>query len=535
MNDSSVKPYLTVSGFSLYSDSGPALEALLPAEVRIDIGNATYTYTFGTDVSAAAYSPAGNHMAYYTALSSSQQMEIPTVGMTFDISVRLTTADNQTLSFTEEARAPIANSLTLPASIYTGRPYGFTLSAAVPVDEHHRSEATLAWVPRIVGAYTTQIYEEGFVDPYTRVSEAEDPFSEIYYAVANTDSLQESMSANATVRFCTYYLSDDFTGGCVITDITGTVTVIPTDTIDSSLAPEITGVTITCDPVDAVVNDKFVHRKATLTLTPVVGYKYGDSISYIRTGDGSNRYGSSVTVPAEGVTPGESYVRPDTGETETAGDTSVRGLSMQVCGRKWGVFSSTYTATYEVLYYLPPRVLSLNVYRMAVSSIQTDYRYNGTYYKKDDFGAYGMAEFQVQFSSLDGQNNTSMTVQYGTHRISVTPDANGRGIVVFEANAAVSMNVNVMLYDNYMPYGVSASRRLSTATILMDYLHGGKGMAIGKAATETNALDIASDWRLLFHQATVGGYSGDDEEDLVAWMHDVDDKLDYLEKSIYAN
>ena len=146
-----------------------------------------------------------------------------------------------------------------------------------------------------------------------------------------------------------------------------------------------------------------------------------------------------------------------------------------------------------------------------------------------------MAEFQVSFSSLDGENQTSMTLQYGTHRISVTPDATGYGFVVFPANTAVSLNVNIVLYDNFMPYGVAATRRLSTASILIDYLSGGKGMAIGKAATEQSALDIASDWKLLFYQATVGSYNGDDEQDLIAWMRQVDDRLEYLENSIYAN
>ena len=60
-------------------------------------------------------------------------------------------------------------------------------------------------------------------------------------------------------------------------------------------------------------------------------------------------------------------------------------------------------------------------------------------------------------------------------------------------------------------------------------------MAIGKAATEPSALDIAADWKLLFDQATVGAYNGDNEQDRVLWMHDVDDRLTYLENSIYAN
>lgn len=528
-------PYLRVSGLSVYSDSYASLEALLPITVRMDIGNATYSYYINSSVLAGSYSPCGNHMAYYVILSSTQQMEIPTDDTTFEIQVTVTAADETTLSFTEDACVPYPNHLTVPATMYTGRAYECSLSSLVPVGEHYQSTSSLVWAPQAVGVYTTQVYEEGYVDPYVKVSEATTAFSMIYYAVANADNLQSDLAAAASISFKTVYLSDDFPGGCVITELRTSTMIIPDSEVDANLTPEIVGLTVSGSPSDAVVNGKYVHKRATMTFVPVVRFKYGDSYSYINTDLEGNRYGSSVSVTAVGITPGETYTRPDTGATETAGEVSVRSLAVRVCGRKWKLTSDTYTVYYNVLYYLPPRIVSLNVYRMAVSSTSTAYRYNGTYYKKDDFGAYGMAEYQVAFSSLDSENQTSVTVQYGTHRVSVTPDANGYGFVVFPANTSVAVKVNVVLYDNYMPYGVSASRTLSTGTILLDYLSGGKGMAVGKAATEANALDISSDWKLLFYKATVGGYTGDNAEDLIAWMHNVDSRLDYLENSIYAN
>ncbi len=527
-------PYIKVSGLSIYAGISDALASVLPASVRIDVGNGTYTYTIEQNILAAAYSPSGNRMAYYASLSSADTMELPSE-TEFEISVTVTPAEGTPLQFTESARLPLRNSMVSPHNMATGQVYEFTLSAAVPAGASYRSEAVLVWSPQTIGAYATQVYEEGYLDPYTKVSQATESFGSVYFAVANQDNLSESASSNARVSFVTRYLSDDFTGGCVITELEDSVQMIPVQTVDIALAPEITGVTITADDASAVVNGKYVHKRATLTITPVISFKYGDGLSYLNTDVGGNRYASSVSVVAEGVAPGTEYVRPDTGETETAGDTSVRDITMRAAGRKWRLLSADYQVFYQVLYYLPPRVTTMNVYRMAVSSIATEYQYNGVYYKKDDFGAYGMAEFRVSFSDLDGENQTSMTLQYGTHRIAVTPDANGYGFVVFQANTAVALNVNIVLYDNYMPYGVSATRRLSTASILIDYLSGGKGMAIGKAATEPSALDIAADWKLLFYQATVGAYNGDNEQDLVLWMHDVDDRLTYLENSIYAN
>ena len=528
-------PYLRINGLSIYADTQAELSAILPAAVRVDIGNATYSYTVPNHISGNAYSPSGRRMPYYAALTSAEAMEIPSTETEFQISVTVTPAEGDVLSFTEQARRPIPNSITAPESIRTGVPYGFPLSAMVPVGTGYQSNATLVWSPMALGVYTTQVYEEGYVDPYTKVSSAAETFGQVYFAVANPDNLQENLVTNANVHFETVYLSSDFANGCIISEADTTVPVIPSSTVDEALAPIITEINMTESPAEAVANGKYVHKKATLTFSPVVQFKYGDSMSYVHHETLGNRYAASISAVAEGITPGESYTRPDTGETETAGDTSVRSMTLSVGGGKWKLLSAPYTVCYDVLYYTLPRVVSFNVYRMSVSQASTNYRYNGVYYKKDDFGAYGMAEFTVSFSSLDGENQTSMTLQYGTHRIAVTPDANGYGIVVFPANTAVAVNVNIVLYDNFIPYGVSATKRLSTGTVLMDYLSGGTGMAIGKAATERKALDIAEDWKLLFYQATGGAYEGDIEQDLVAWMHDIDGRLDYLENSIYAN
>ena len=94
------------------------------------------------------------------------------------------------------------------------------------------------------------------------------------------------------------------------------------------------------------------------------------------------------------------------------------------------------------------------------------------------------------------------------------------------------MGVSLELIDKFYPYGIVAKITLSTAGILLDYLAGGKGMAVGKVATQQNALDIASDWKLLFYNADVGAYnSNTSSQDLVSWMHAVDSRLTALERS----
>lgn len=91
------------------------------------------------------------------------------------------------------------------------------------------------------------------------------------------------------------------------------------------------------------------------------------------------------------------------------------------------------------------------------------------------------------------------------------------------------MNVSLELVDVFTPYGITTSTRLSTAGILLDYLAGGKGMAVGKVATRQKTLDIASDWTLLFYNADVGAYNDDTtSQDLIAWMHGIDTRLTAL-------
>ena len=258
-------------------------------------------------------------------------------------------------------------------------------------------------------------------------------------------------------------------------------------------------------------------------------------MSYIHTADGTNRYATSISFTAVGVTPGTEYVRPDTGNTVIAGEDSVCAATLSVVGNKWGLRSADTSAIYTVLYYHMPRLDEFSVHRCSVSTVPTDYEYNNTYYKKDDFGLYCMILYRVNYSELDSENTPETELQYGTH-IMVGSTENGvTHCVVVPANAEQTLDVIITLYDAYYLYGVSSQLRLSTANVLIDFLAGGKGMAIGKTATVQNALDISSNYKLLFYQALVGAYQESSQIDLIAWMHGVDARLTQLENSPYAN
>lgn len=534
-DDSSIAAYLRVSGICIYAETEAELLELLPASIQIDIGEDSYQYSADGNVMRGAYSPSGNWMPFYSCVYSTAHMDIPTDLSTFTLDVSVAIQETVELSFTETGHRPVYRSMTVPERMYTGTPYEFQFDSTVPAGGLYRSTASLTWFPKATGYYTTQIYESGYYDANTKLDDAESWFSSVYFAVANRDSLPGAqaalLTANAQVVVQTVYLSDSFTGGCAIMELQASVPVSPRDEVDASLAPVITGVAVSASPAEAVINGQYVHRQASLTFTPTVQYKYGDTLSYLNSDVSGYSYANSVSVQAGGVTPGESYVRPDTGDTETAGETSVRGISITATGAKWKLASSVYDSYYTVLYYHYPRFESFSIHRCTTSTAATDYLYDGTYYTKDDYGAYCLIEYVLDFSSLDGENETEFVIQYGTHRMEVTPGADGQGFVVVPAATTQSMNIIGILYDNYIPYGVAFQQRLSTAGILMDFLAGGKGMAFGKKATEANALDISPDWSLLFYQATVGAYSGTTRQDLVSWMHDIDTRLTALESS----
>ena len=541
MENANTAAHLLVSGFNIYASSRSDLAAKLPITVAVCANNGTtHTFYVGDSILRGGYSPSGNWMAYYVNLTSDEQIAIPNKGATFQISVTVTPHSGAVLSFTESACGPRANLLTCPERMVTGRAYSFTTANAIPVDTSYRTESTLSWYPKMTGYYTTQVFEEGYVDPYTKTENATSSFSTIYFAVANRDGLPGSEAASlqtdAQVNVQVRYLSSDFTDGIVITEMSGLVPCAPRDEVDAGLAPTLTAANVAMSalPSEAVIGGKYLHRQATVTCTPVAQYKYGDGLSYIHCND-TNRYASSISFQAIGVAPGTTYIRPDTGAGVTAGNDSIAGVELCVYGSKWKLPSATVLKTYTVLWYQAPSLPTFSIHRASVSSTSTAYRYNGTYYKKDDFGAYCIIEYAVSFSPMDNTNTAEMVIQYGTHRTMINPGYSQSGFIVVSAPVAQTMSVIIVLYDRFYPYGVSAKRILSTGAILIDFLSGGSGMAVGKVATAANTLDIAPSWKLQFYQATIGAYNGTTPVNLVTWMRDIDARLKHIEDTEFAN
>lgn len=536
-DDVSAPSYLCVNGLCIYTDTLEDINGLLPATVSVRGSNEKYvSFASGDTIRFNEHSPSGVLMRYAVVMTSSGRLEIPDTGGGFTLYVTVDTADGNSFSFQEACYCPIRNTVTPPSYMISGRVYDFTMGSAIPAGNLFQSRAQLRFSPTMNGIPVVDILDNGYVDPYTQVSDATSSFDTIQFAIANPgfliDTGSDSVNGNADVTIKTWYQSADFTGGVLILDLSAQVQLTVGPGVDENLRPALTDAMITLNGTDGynVGHTAYVHRKSTLTLTPEPQFRYGDSLYYIQH-NGARTFSGSIRLAAEGTKPGTEYVNPDTGNTETAGEETIGSAALSVCGKKWGLMSANAVKTYPVLWYATPSITEFAVHRAVYSASATDYQYKGSYYQKDDFGTYCIVEYSVAFSPLGGLNKREATLVHGVIPETIDITTAQSGFLVFQAGDS-SMDVSLELTDDFFPYGITATIRLSTSGILLDYLAGGKGMAVGKKATEPRALDIASDWKLLFYQADVGAYNSDtSSKDLVSWMHGIDDRLTALEKT----
>ena len=562
MAGGSSAPFLRLNGLCIYSLVKSSVSDLLPITISVQVGDgATYTFVTGSSVTNGGYSPNGNWMEYYVKFvapdSAASNIFIPNNGQSFQIHVTLTPSTGNAISFTENACGIQPMTMTTPylketdvlqTEMTTGRVYYATLSSQIPVDSSHRVSGSFVWYPKYLDYVTTEHIEDLFVDPYTKITDAEAAYNKFYFAVANTDHLPNTSGArqNATLSFHYYYLSSDFYNGIMISSVYAQIPVAPRDVslVDDDLMPDGDGSTavITAIPEGTQAGNKFVAGYASLVIRPNTKLRYqSGSSSYYRfsvlvTHDGRTQTyfssGDSVTVPTY-----QQYLYNAETGTYTAMDSFTASYECTVWDR-WSrcrTYGYHYYINVPMVGYSSPQIQEFSVHRCKPDEHGT-YTYGGETYAKDDYGAYCLIEYTVNFNALENTNVGNMLIRYGTTDQAITISSYTQsGYIVVPANTETTLDVLIKLWDNLTPGGVIATLRLSTAGVLIDWLAGGKGMAIGKVAEDREVLDINPDWKLLFYQATIGNYKNNTAQDLIAWMHDIDDRLDALENSSTAN
>ena len=137
---------------------------------------------------------------------------------------------------------------------------------------------------------------------------------------------------------------------------------------------------------------------------------------------------------------------------------------------------------------------------------------------RDDSGAYCEIEWGVKIAPVDNLNSKSLSIvnPEGTRQITLA-SYTATGSFIVAASTEYSYNIVMTLADSVVT--LTRTIRLSTAGVLMDFLAGGQGLAIGKVAEYTKTLDLAPDWTFLVDNLMIAN------TDLVQWMQDIERRL----------
>lgn len=246
----------------------------------------------------------------------------------------------------------------------------------------------------------------------------------------------------------------------------GTKSVNVTAVVPSTVVPSITGVTVT-EGVAGIASKfgAFVKNQSKLNVSISAAGSYSSSIaSCISTVCGKSYNGTSFTVEAVNLC---ETVNIQTTVTDSRGRTA------------------TYTKAVTVLDYTPPTISSFTVQRC---------NQNGTL---NDEGEYLRIAYNYAITALNNRNDKSCTIAYKkdgetsyttlkteslyTNNLTYTTT------VTFSGDNAYNVRITLADYFRSATYEVE----VPTAFTLVDYHSSGRGIAFGKVAERSNAMEIA--------------------------------------------
>lgn len=249
----------------------------------------------------------------------------------------------------------------------------------------------------------------------------------------------------------------------------GTKSITITLKVPTSVVPTIGSFTAT--RVDGTVPSNwgiYVQNKSavTLTISNAAG-AYGSTIkAYSITGGSYSGSSSTLT----------------TGVLVSSGTYTFTGKVTDSRGR-----TATKTVSISVVEYSPPVITGHVSYRSNSSGTAAD---AGTYIR-------GLVTYT--YASCSSKNTVTRATYYKRSTATSWTNASksfnsGTGFTFGGGNisAEYTYDVKYTLTDAFTT--VSVTETISTAAVLMDFLHGGKGIAIGKVAETENCLEVSQDW-----------------------------------------
>jgi hypothetical protein len=253
--------------------------------------------------------------------------------------------------------------------------------------------------------------------------------------------------------------------------------------VPTSVVPTISSLTAT--RVDGAVPSSWgiyvqTKSKATLTINGAAGI-YGSTIaSYSITGGGFSGTASSLTT---------GYLNTSGTITFTATVTDSRGRT-----------SAAATVSISVVAYSPPSFTSYSSQRCNSSGTITN---DGTYVKGTVRYTYYTCSSKnsVTRSTYYRKSGTTTWTNASKSFSSGTAFTFGGGNI----SAETTYEIKYQLEDTFTT--VIVTDTVSTAAVVMDFLSGGKGVAIGKVAETQNCFEVSSDWSAKFLGTTYLGTS----------------------------
>ena len=290
-------------------------------------------------------------------------------------------------------------------------------------------------------------------------------------SLSDSNYLPKATSGTATIKVETY-------NG---TTLIGTATKTFTLKVPTNIVPTISSVVASENGDTPTSWGVYVKGKSKLKIVTTSSSAYSSTIS-------------SVSVTANGQT--LSGVSVTTGTLKTAGTNTIKVVVTDSRGR-----TATKSISVNVLDYTIPTISLLKAVRVDNNNAEA---LEGTNAK---------VSFKGNFTSLSGKNSPlSYTLSYKernasnwTEATKVILDTNtfDSSFIIKNMDANKSYNIKLVVSDYFETKQKDAV--LQTAFITMDFLDGGRGMALGKVAELLNYLDIAFENTNFSNNNYVGG------------------------------
>lgn len=217
---------------------------------------------------------------------------------------------------------------------------------------------------------------------------------------------------------------------------------------------------------------KYIVGLSKVNITTTITLKYGATVaSATAQGNGKSLVvsttSSSVSVAQFGV-------------LKSAGNTSYSVTVTDSRGKQ-----NTASVTIVTLAYTPPTVVSFTAERC---------NQDGT---SNSVGAYGKISYSVKFGSNTADNDTNIRLEWngattGYYNVGKASSHVKTGTYIFAATTSSSYEVTIKLTDHIRTSNdpVILSVSMSTASVLMDWRQGGKGIAFGKICEHDGRIEF---------------------------------------------